>query len=108
MNRLKEHIEWWLIILLAVLVGLFTLACLSGCNSSPAQVNGQISLFTFDNRHFYEIVGNFTNEVSRPAGGHGSNSRVYADVVQGQVLYKSPLSASSNSTDVSASIPLIK
>lgn len=108
MKRVQGHIEWWVVIFLSALVGLFALACLSGCNSSPAQVNGEFSLFTFDNRHFYEVVGNVTNEVSRPSGGHGSNSRVYADVIQSQVLYKSPLSASSNSTDVSASIPLVK
>lgn len=79
---------------------------LSGCNGSPTQASFRGSIFTFDNRTFYEIAGNATNEVSRPAGGHGSNSRIYSDGIQGLVLYKSPVSANSNSTPISVELPI--
>jgi hypothetical protein len=94
------------ILLLAIVLACVLVSC--GCNASPTQAYGAFSLFTFDNRTYYEVVGNVTNEVARPGGGHGSNSRLYSDHIQGMVLYKSPSSASSNSTDVTASLPLLK
>lgn len=76
-----------------------------GCNSSPTQASFRLSFFTFDNRSFYEIAGNATNDVRMASGGHGSNSRVYSDTLQGMVLYKSPVTANSNSTPISVELP---
>ncbi len=103
----EERLDTVVLGVLLVLVLVFLALFLCGCNSSPGQFNARLSIFTFDNRTFYEVAGNVTNEVRMASGGHGSNSRVYSDAVQGMVLYKSPMSASSNSTDVSASIPLV-
>jgi hypothetical protein len=94
-------------------VGLWLLAGLAftGCNSSPAQVHGDFSLFTFDNRTYFELPEGATNFVvkARPSqAGHGSGARVYSDTLQTMVLYKSPLSASSNSTPISLEIPMVK
>jgi hypothetical protein len=79
---------------------------LIGCNASPNQLHGQFSVFTFDNRTFYESPANATNRATIGQGGHGSNSRVYCDTLQGMVLYKSPMTASSNSTPVSVEMPI--
>jgi hypothetical protein len=80
----------------------------SGCNSSPGQFEGRVclSILTIDNRQYFD--GAATNGVAAIGAGHGSNARVISESIQSMVLYKSPMSASSNSTDVSASIPLIK
>lgn len=86
---------------------LIMLAILSGCNASPNQLYGSFSLFTFDNRTYYEVAGNVTNQLKSASRGHGSNSRVYSDVVQGMVLYKSPMTASSNATETAVSVPLV-
>jgi len=90
-----------------IVVGL----AVGGCNSSPAQVHGNFSLFTLDNRRYYELPIASTNwewKSSSGGAGHGSNSRVYAETFQVQVLYKSPLSASSNSTSGTLEIPMVK
>ena len=84
---------------------------LTGCNSSPAQVHGDFSLFTFDNRTYFELPAGATNFVVKAGpgqAGHGSGARVYSDTLQTMVLYKSPLSASSNSTPISLDIPMVK
>ena len=79
---------------------------ITSCNSSPTQASFRLALLTFDNRTFYEVAGNVTNDVRMASGGHGSNSRVYSDTLQGMVLYKSPMTASSNSTPVSFELPI--
>jgi hypothetical protein len=84
------------------------LLLLVGCNSSPGQFEGRfvLSLVTIDNRQYFD--GAATNGVGAAGAGHGSNARVNSESIQSMVLYKSPMSASSNSTDVTASIPLVK
>jgi hypothetical protein len=90
------------------LLTLASIALLAGCNSSPGQFEGRVclSILTIDNRQYFD--GSATNGVAATGAGHGSNARVNSESIQSMVLYKSPMSASSNSTDVSASIPLIK
>ena len=82
---------------------------LVGCNSSPGQFEGRftLSLCTIDNRQYFDGAPG-TNGVATPATGHGSNARVNSESIQSMVLYKSPMSASSNSTDITASVPLVK
>jgi hypothetical protein len=90
------------------LLTLATLAICAGCNSSPGQFEGRVclSFLTIDNRQYFD--GAATNGVAATGAGHGSNARVNSESIQSMVLYKSPMSASSNSTDVTASVPLIK
>jgi hypothetical protein len=98
----------YIIPILALLA--FGLMC-CGCNSSPAQVHGNFSLLNFDNRRYYELPIDSTNWVwkaSKSPSGHGSNSRVYAETFQVQVLYKSPMTASSNNTSGTLEIPMVK
>jgi len=91
------------------LITLATLAICAGCNSSPGQFEGRVclSFLTIDNRCYYDGASS-TNAAPSASAGHGSNARVNSESIQSMVLYKSPMSASSNSTDVSASIPLVK
>lgn len=83
-----------------------------GCNASPGQFEGRVSpiaaLFYFDFREYVDTPYKAKQESAQAGSGHGSNARVTSESIQSMVLYKSPMSASSNSTDVSASIPLVK
>jgi hypothetical protein len=86
---------------------------LAGCNASPGQFEGRVSpiaaLFYFDFREYVDTPYPAKSAATAQAGsGHGSNARVTSESIQSMVLYKSPMSASSNSTPITAEIPLGK
>lgn len=85
---------------------------LCGCNASPGQFEGRVSpiatLFYFDFREYVDAPYPAKTAQTQAGAGHGSNARVTSESIQSMVLYKSPMSASSNSTPVTAEIPLVK
>jgi hypothetical protein len=95
---------------LAILPAL-AIALIAGCYGSQVQCSVHVRLFSWDPRPVSEILAddatNFTARANSSAG-IGSNARVTSDTIQSMVLHKSPVTASSNTTDTAISLPLIK
>ncbi len=75
---------------------------LSGCFSSPSQ--SFLAIGYVDKRVFVNPKGNTPSGVEKPATGHGNGSIALVD--QALVVYKSPMSATSNSVSPTVEIPI--
>ena len=75
---------------------------LSGCFSSPSQ--SFLAIVYVDKRVFVNPKGNTPSRAEKPATGHGNGS--IAIVEQAMVVYKSPMSATSNSVSPTVEIPI--
>ena len=75
---------------------------LSGCFSSPTQ--SFLAIGYVDKRVFVNPKGNTPSGAEKPATGHGNGSIALVD--QAMVLYKSPMSANSNSVSPTVELPI--
>ena len=75
---------------------------LSGCFSSPTQ--SFLAIGYVDKRIMLYPKGNTPSGTETPATGHGNGSIAIVD--QAMVVYKSPMSANSNSVSPTVELPI--